>query len=104
MREVTGNQGLEDQECLYECLDCASDQWSVLNTVERAGPISLSEKFSNGTSTMDIDDIFFDDLDSDDEAKNHLPKVSTILVRFFLSPVMILLKEEMVIGEMHLSS
>ncbi|KAL2559719.1 hypothetical protein Fot_04458 [Forsythia ovata] len=30
---------------------------------------------------MDIDDRYFDDLDLDDEADNHLPKVSTILVR-----------------------
>ncbi|KAL2531726.1 hypothetical protein Adt_05077 [Abeliophyllum distichum] len=48
---------------------------------------------------MDIDDRHFDDLDLDDEADNHLPKVSKILMRLWLSPVMILQKGEMVIEE-----
>ncbi|KAL2493697.1 hypothetical protein Fot_37454 [Forsythia ovata] len=104
MREWTGNQGSDDQVCSYECPDCALDQWSVLNTMERAGPSSLREKFSNGTSTMEIDDIFFDDPDSNDEVDNHLLKVSTILMRLLLSPVMILRKGEMVIGGMHILS
>ncbi|KAL2508057.1 hypothetical protein Fot_31704 [Forsythia ovata] len=90
--EVTGNQGSDDQVCSYECPNCAPDQWNVLNTMERVGPSRLSEKFSNGTSTMDIDDEHFDDLDLDDEADNHMPNVSTILVRLMLSSVMILQK------------
>ncbi|KAL2491728.1 hypothetical protein Adt_27356 [Abeliophyllum distichum] len=48
---------------------------------------------------MDIDDRSFDDPDLDDEAKKHLSKVSTVLVRLLLSLVMILRKGEMVIGE-----
>ncbi|KAL2480612.1 hypothetical protein Adt_33578 [Abeliophyllum distichum] len=35
----------------------------------RRGPSSLSTKFSNDTSTMDIDEGYFDDLDLDDEAE-----------------------------------
>ncbi|KAL2512998.1 hypothetical protein Adt_18598 [Abeliophyllum distichum] len=64
----------------------------------RRGPSSLSEEFTNGTSTIDIDDRHFDDHDSNDEANNHLPKVSTIFVRLLSSPVMILRKGNMVIG------
>ncbi|KAL2465953.1 hypothetical protein Adt_41804 [Abeliophyllum distichum] len=45
---------------------------------------------------MDINDRHFDDPDSDDEDDNHLSKMSTILVRFLSSPVMILQKREMV--------
>ncbi|KAL2526881.1 hypothetical protein Adt_11935 [Abeliophyllum distichum] len=75
-----------------------------MDTIEGGGPTSLSEKFSNGTSTMDIDDRHFDDPNSDDKADNHLPKVSMILVRLLLSPVVILRKREMVIRGMHLSS
>ncbi|KAL2479132.1 hypothetical protein Fot_48146 [Forsythia ovata] len=104
MREELENQGSEDQLRSNRCLNCTLDQWSVLNTVERVGPSSLCKKFSNDTSTMDINDKYFNDHDSDDEADNHLPKVSTILVRLLLSPVMILRKWEMVIEDMHLSS
>ncbi|KAL2501326.1 hypothetical protein Fot_35174 [Forsythia ovata] len=104
MMEGTGNQGSEDQVCLYECPDCAPDQWNVLNTVVMVGPSSLSKKFSNGTSTIDIDDKHFNDPDVDDEADNYLLKVSTILVRLLLSSVIILRKGETVVGGMHLSS
>ncbi|KAL2529611.1 hypothetical protein Fot_22212 [Forsythia ovata] len=72
IREGTKNQGSDDQVGSYKCPDCTSDQWYVLNTVKRVGPSSLSEKFSNGTSTMDIDDKYFDDPDLDDEDNNYL--------------------------------
>ncbi|KAL2471663.1 Uncharacterized protein Adt_39799 [Abeliophyllum distichum] len=48
----------------YKCLSCTSDQWETVDTVEGGGPSSLSDKFSNGTSTIDIDDKSFDDPDS----------------------------------------
>ncbi|KAL2461597.1 hypothetical protein Adt_45017 [Abeliophyllum distichum] len=38
-------------------------------------------KFSNDTSTMDIDEGYFHDPDSDDEAESCLPMVSTVLGR-----------------------
>ncbi|KAL2529990.1 hypothetical protein Fot_22591 [Forsythia ovata] len=75
MRKVIESQGLEDQVCTYKCPDYTPDQWNVLNIVERVGPSSLSRNFSNGTSTMDIDDRYFNDPDSDDEANNHLSSV-----------------------------
>ncbi|KAL2508550.1 DNA-directed RNA polymerase subunit beta [Forsythia ovata] len=37
----------------------------TVDTVEGGGPSSLSEEFTNGTSTMDIDNRHFDDSDSD---------------------------------------
>ncbi|KAL2549599.1 hypothetical protein Fot_11129 [Forsythia ovata] len=56
--------------------DCtqAKDLMGALDAMEEVGPSSLSEMFSNGTSTMDIgvDDIYFDDSDSHDEAKSYL--------------------------------
>ncbi|KAL2471476.1 hypothetical protein Adt_39612 [Abeliophyllum distichum] len=76
----------------------------ICGYVERVGHSSLSEKFSNGTSIMDIDDRHFDDLDLDDETDKHLSKVLMVLVRLLSSPVMILQKGEAVIGGMHLSS
>ncbi|KAL2509914.1 Uncharacterized protein Fot_33561 [Forsythia ovata] len=78
---VFENQYSDDQVCPYKCPSCTLDQWRTVDIVEGGGPSSLGEKFSNGTSTMDIDDRHFDYHDSDDEADNHLPKVSTILVR-----------------------
>ncbi|KAL2501682.1 Uncharacterized protein Fot_35530 [Forsythia ovata] len=53
------------------------DQCGTVDTVQGGGPSSLSEKFSNGTSTIDFDDKCLDAPDSDDEAENHLPKVLT---------------------------
>ncbi|KAL2545160.1 hypothetical protein Fot_14393 [Forsythia ovata] len=74
VKEMTENQCSEDQECLYMCPNRTSDQCGILDIVEEVGRSSLSEKFSNGTFTMDIDGKCFDDPDSDDEAESHLPK------------------------------
>ncbi|KAL2487109.1 hypothetical protein Adt_31865 [Abeliophyllum distichum] len=70
----------------------------TVDTIKEGWPSSLSEEFTNGTSTMDIDDRHFDDPDLDDEAGNHLLKVSMILVRLLWSSVMIFQQREMVIG------
>ncbi|KAL2538229.1 Glutamine amidotransferase type-2 domain-containing protein [Forsythia ovata] len=74
-KEGTKNQGSDDQVGLYKCPDCTSDQWNVLNIVERVRPSNLGGKFSNGTSIMDINDKHFDDPNSDDEADSHLSGV-----------------------------
>ncbi|KAL2531992.1 hypothetical protein Adt_05343 [Abeliophyllum distichum] len=50
-----------------------------MDTVEEGGPNSLSEKFSNGTSTMYIEDKSFGDSDSDDDAESYLPKVVEVV-------------------------
>ncbi|KAL2465446.1 hypothetical protein Adt_41297 [Abeliophyllum distichum] len=78
-----------------QCAD-PSESTRIVDTVEGGGPNGLSE-FSNNTSTMDIDDRHFNDPDSNDEVENHLSKVSTMLVRLLLNPVLILQKGEMVI-------
>ncbi|KAL2514729.1 hypothetical protein Fot_28700 [Forsythia ovata] len=80
------DQCSDDQVCSYECPNYISDQRWTMDTVEEGGPNGLSEKFSNGTSTIDIDDRHFDDPDSDDKADNHLSKVSTILLVPNLAP------------------
>ncbi|KAL2531551.1 hypothetical protein Adt_04902 [Abeliophyllum distichum] len=88
------NQCSDEQVCSYKSFSCISDQWKIVDTVIEGEPSGLNEKFSNGTSTMDINDRYFDDLDLDDEADNHLPKVSMMLVRLLLSLIMIFLKNE----------
>ncbi|KAL2505654.1 hypothetical protein Adt_21275 [Abeliophyllum distichum] len=74
IKDEIKNQCSNDQVCPYKCLSCTSDQWETVDIVEGGGPSSLSEKFSNGTSIMDIEDVCFDDHDSDDEAESYLPK------------------------------
>ncbi|KAL2471496.1 hypothetical protein Adt_39632 [Abeliophyllum distichum] len=74
------DQCLDDQVCPYKCLNCILDQRGTVVTVGGGGPNGLSEMFSNDISTIDIDDRHFDDPDSDDEADNHLLKVSMMLV------------------------
>ncbi|KAL2489381.1 hypothetical protein Fot_42673 [Forsythia ovata] len=83
--EGTENQGSDDQVGSDKCPNCTSDQWNVPNIVEKVGPRNLSRRFSNGTSTMDIDDKYFDDPDSDDEAGNHFSGVemSYLSSRYF---------------------
>ncbi|KAL2553306.1 hypothetical protein Fot_06925 [Forsythia ovata] len=75
IRERIENQVSDDKVGSYECLDCTFDQWNVPNIMEKVGPSSLRGKFSNGTSTMDINDKHFDDLDSDDKADSYLSSV-----------------------------
>ncbi|KAL2466076.1 hypothetical protein Adt_41927 [Abeliophyllum distichum] len=82
----------DNHVCPYKYPNCTSDQRRIVDAVEEVGSSSLSEKFSNGTSTMDINDRRFDDLDFDDKVDNHLPKVSMVLVRLLLSLVMIFRK------------
>ncbi|KAL2559068.1 hypothetical protein Fot_03807 [Forsythia ovata] len=77
VKEWIENQCLDDQLCPYKCPSRTSDQCGTSDTIEKVGLSSLSEKFSNGTSTIDIDYKCFDDPYSDDEAESHLPKVST---------------------------
>ncbi|KAL2475618.1 hypothetical protein Adt_36354 [Abeliophyllum distichum] len=72
------SQRSDNQVHLYNCSGCTSNQWRTVDTIEGIGPSNLSEKFSNGTSTIDIDDGCFDDPNSSDEADSHRPKVSTI--------------------------
>ncbi|KAL2486461.1 hypothetical protein Adt_31217 [Abeliophyllum distichum] len=50
------------------------------DTIKGGGPSILSEKFSNGTSTMNIEDKSFDDPDSDDEAKAICRRIQPLLV------------------------
>ncbi|KAL2474847.1 hypothetical protein Adt_35583 [Abeliophyllum distichum] len=50
---------------------------------QRRWASSLSKKFSNVTSKMDIDDIYFDDPDSNYDTNKHLLKVSTTLSKLF---------------------
>ncbi|KAL2455376.1 hypothetical protein Fot_55442 [Forsythia ovata] len=76
VKEGTENQSSEDQVCSYK-FPIVPHQWDVLDTVEEVGPNSLSDKFSNDTSTMDINDKYSDDPNSDEEAESHMPKVST---------------------------
>ncbi|KAL2545267.1 hypothetical protein Fot_14500 [Forsythia ovata] len=68
-----------DHVHLHKYPSHALDQMGALDAMEEVGPSSLSRHISNGTSTMDIDvdDIYFDDSDSDDETESYLPKVST---------------------------
>ncbi|KAL2489457.1 hypothetical protein Fot_42749 [Forsythia ovata] len=75
MKKETKNQGSDDQVGSDKCPNCTFDQWNVPNIVEKVGPSNLSRRFSNGTSTMYIDDKYFDDPDSDDEADNHFSGV-----------------------------
>ncbi|KAL2519879.1 DNA-directed RNA polymerase IV and V subunit 2-like [Forsythia ovata] len=86
MREGIESQGSEDQVRSYKCPNCTPNQWNMLNTVERIGPSSLSEKFSNGTFTMNVNDRHFYDPDLDDEADNHLLKVSTDIGEVVVEP------------------
>lgn len=57
----------------------------ALDSLEEVGPSSLSEKFSNGTSKMDIDDddIYFDDSDSDGEAESCLQELGKEFLKNF---------------------
>ncbi|KAL2531762.1 hypothetical protein Adt_05113 [Abeliophyllum distichum] len=71
------NQCSNDQVFPFKCLIFTSYQWGTLDTIEEVGPSSLCKKFSNGTSTIDIDNRCFDDPNSNDDAESHLPKVST---------------------------
>ncbi|KAL2508447.1 hypothetical protein Fot_32094 [Forsythia ovata] len=58
------------------CIEKGDDQWDALDAIEEVRHSNLSKKFSNGTSTIDIDNGYVDDSDSDsdDEAKSYLPK------------------------------
>ncbi|KAL2544634.1 Uncharacterized protein Fot_13867 [Forsythia ovata] len=64
---------VDDQVCRHKYPSHAPDPMGDLDSMEVVGPSIFSEKFSNSTSTMDIDvdDIYFDDPDSDDEAENY---------------------------------
>ncbi|KAL2474539.1 hypothetical protein Adt_35275 [Abeliophyllum distichum] len=62
------SQCSSDQVCSYKCTSCTPDQWRTEDTIKRGGPSSLNKKFSNGTSIMDIDDRYFDDPITNDEA------------------------------------
>ncbi|KAL2471297.1 hypothetical protein Adt_39433 [Abeliophyllum distichum] len=79
VKEEAKNHCLNDQVCPHKCLSRTSNLRGALDAVEDIEPNSLSEKFLNGTSTIDIDvdDRHFDDSDSGDEAESNLPKVST---------------------------
>ncbi|KAL2542243.1 hypothetical protein Adt_03221 [Abeliophyllum distichum] len=76
------SQCSNNQEWPYKYPNCAQDQWRTADTAKREGPSSLSEKFSNDTSIMDINDGYFEDPDLDDEAESHLSMMSTVLVGF----------------------
>ncbi|KAL2497695.1 hypothetical protein Adt_23245 [Abeliophyllum distichum] len=70
-------------------------------TIFRAGsPCSDDQMCSNCVS----DSGYLEDPDSDDEAKNYPQLVLTMMERLMLSPVMILRKEETVLGGIHPSS
>ncbi|CAA2987375.1 DNA-directed RNA polymerases IV and V subunit 2-like [Olea europaea subsp. europaea] len=57
----------------------------ALDAMEDVGPSSLSEKFSNGPSKMDIDDddMYFDDSDSDGEAESCLRELGKEFLKGF---------------------
>ncbi|KAL2474680.1 hypothetical protein Adt_35416 [Abeliophyllum distichum] len=86
------SQCSDNQVCPYKCPSCVFDQCGTVDTAERGGPSNLSEKFSNGTSTMDINDKYFDDPDSDDEVNKLLLRVSTMLAGLLLILVMVIQK------------
>ncbi|KAL2551033.1 hypothetical protein Fot_12563 [Forsythia ovata] len=80
--EEAKNHCSNDQICLYKFPSRDSDLWGALDAMEEVRPSSFREKFSNCTSTMDIDvdDRHFDNSDSDDETESYLPNVSTGII------------------------
>ncbi|KAL2526294.1 hypothetical protein Adt_11348 [Abeliophyllum distichum] len=77
VKNRTKNRCSNDQVRPYKCLSRASDELGTLDVMEEVWPSSLSMKFSNGTSIVDINDRCSDDFDLYNEAKIHLPKVLT---------------------------
>ncbi|KAL2471527.1 hypothetical protein Adt_39663 [Abeliophyllum distichum] len=96
IREEVKNYCFNDQVCPHKCPSHAPDLMGTLDAIEEAGLRSLSENSSNDTSTMDIDvdDIHFDDFDSDGEVESYLPKIfrtylSSSMASFFLSKILV---------------